>query len=184
MERRHTSHDKESSVKRRSKEEIETEKKEKHERQVVRMEKKAIAEMKKLIRAKKRIERENKQKEKEKLKLDKELFAKRVDSINKFIKKLKIPEKYIEAKAMNKKECDLIKKILSYEFFKLSVMTQNYNKYVFKVLSSKDNSLLMSVDDIYYLYNKVKDVGINFGNVNDTWLDSTDKIPWNFSVNI
>lgn len=165
--------------KRRTKAEIEAEKKAKAERKEALAKKKAEVEAKRLAREKKRAEREAlikakadaaALKEKEKLELEKqqkEIDALKVDT-----------KKYCKPVPMTKADRDHIKRIMASPDFRLSICTQHYGKSEFRVLNHRENEMVISVDGIYYFYNKTTDKGINFGSVFDTWLCTCKRIPW------
>lgn len=165
--------------KRRTKAEIEAEKKAKAERKAEIARKKAEREAKKLAREQKKAEKEAKikakadaaaAKEKEKLELAKQ---------QKEIDKLKVDtKKYCKPVPMTKADRDHIKKIMANPDFKLSMCTQTYGKSTFRVLNHRENELVISVDDVYYFYNKTTDKGINFGPIFETWLCTSKRIPW------
>ena len=157
-----------SSVrKRRTKTEIEAEKK-------LKAEKKALQE-------KKKAEREKKKLEKEAAKLEKENQKKEDAQVQKTIDKLKIGKEYFKACPMTTKEKTLCKKILE-QGPSMSVCHQQYGNICFNILAHRETEFLISVDSNYFFYNKQKNVGINFGSVFDTWCTSTDKIPWTDSI--
>ena len=79
---------------------------------------------------------------------------------------------------MTKADRDHIKKIMANPDFKLSICTQTYGKSTFRVLNHRENELVISVDDVYYFYNKTTDKGINFGPIFETWLCTSKRIPW------
>lgn len=165
--------------KRRSKAEIEAAKREKLERKLEREHKKAALEAKRKERADKKAAREAKAKakadaaaakEKEKLELAKQ---------QREIDKLKVDtKKYCKPVPMTKSDKDHIKKIMANPDFKLSMCTQTYGKSTFRVLNHRENELVISVDDVYYFYNKTTDKGINFGSIFETWLCTSKRIPW------
>lgn len=167
------------SPKRRSKAEIEAAKREKLERKLEREHKKAALEAKRKERADKKAAREAiakakadaaAAKEKEKLELAKQ---------QKEIDKLKVDtKKYCKPVPMTKSDKDHIKKIMANPDFKLSMCTQTYGKSTFRVLNHRENELVISVDDVYYFYNKTTDKGINFGSIFETWLCTSKRIPW------
>ena len=153
-----------SSVrKRRTKAEIEAEKK-------VKAEKKALQE-------KKKAEREKKKLEKEAAKLEKENQKIEDAKIQKIIDKLKIDKEYFKACPMTTKEKTLCKNILE-QGPSMSVCHQQYGNICFNILACRENEFLISVDCNYFFYNRSKNTGINFGSVFDTWCTSVDKIPW------
>ena len=155
--------------KRRTKVEIEAEKKFKAE--------------KKALQEKKKVEREKKKLEKEAAKLEKENQKIEDAKIQKIIDKLKIGKEYFKACPMTTKEKTLCKKILE-QAPSMSVCHQQYGNICFNILAHRENEFLISVDCNYFFYNKNKNTGINFGSVFDTWCTSVDKIPWTDSVNI
>lgn len=153
-----------SSVKkRRTKAEIEAEKK-------VKAEKKALQEKKKTEREKKKLEKEAARLEKENQKIEDAKVQKTID-------KLKIGKEYFKACPMTAKEKTLCKKILE-QGPSMSVCHQQYGNICFNILAHRENEFLISVDCNYFFYNKSKNAGINFGSVFDTWCTSVDKIPW------
>lgn len=165
--------------KRRTKAEIEAEKKAKAERKEAIARKKAEVEAKRLAREQKKAEREAAikakadaaaAKEKEKLELEKqqkEIDALKVDT-----------KKYCKPVPMTKAERDHIKRIMASADFRLSICTQHYGKSEFRVLNHRENEMVISVDGVYYFYNKTTDKGINFGSVFDTWLCTSKRVPW------
>lgn len=169
----------EAPKKRRTKAEIEAEKKAKAERKEAIARKKAEVEAKRLAREQKKAEREAAikakadaaaAKEKEKLELEKqqkEIDALKVDT-----------KKYCKPVPMTKAERDHIKRIMASADFRLSICTQHYGKSEFRVLNHRENEMVISVDGVYYFYNKITDKGINFGSVFDTWLCTSKRVPW------
>lgn len=169
----------EAPKKRRTKAEIEAEKKAKAERKEAIARKKAEIEAKRLAREQKKAEREAAikakadaaaAKEKEKLELEKqqkEIDALKVDT-----------KKYCKPVPMTKAERDHIKRIMASADFRLSICTQHYGKSEFRVLNHRENEMVISVDGVYYFYNKTTDKGINFGSVFDTWLCTSKRVPW------
>jgi len=169
----------EAPKKRRTKAEIEAEKKAKAERKEAIARKKAEAEAKRLAREQKKAEREAAikakadaaaAKEKEKLELEKqqkEIDALKVDT-----------KKYCKPVPMTKAERDHIKRIMASADFRLSICTQHYGKCEFRVLNHRENEMVISVDGVYYFYNKTTDKGINFGSVFNTWLCTSKRVPW------
>lgn len=169
----------EAPKKRRTKAEIEAEKKAKAERKEAIARKKAEVEAKRLAREQKKAEREAAikakadaaaAKEKEKLELEKqqkEIDALKVDT-----------KKYCKPVPMTKAERDHIKRIMASADFRLSICTQHYGKSEFRVLNHRENEMVISVDGVYYFYNKTTDKGINFGSVFDTWLCTSKRVPW------
>lgn len=149
--------------KRRTKVEIEAEKK-------VKAEKKALQEKKKAEREKKKLEKETAKLEKENQKIEDTKIQKTID-------KLKIGKEYFKACPMTTKEKTLCKKILE-QGPSMSVCHQQYGNICFNILAHRENEFLISVDCNYFFYNKNKNAGINFGSVFDTWCTSVDKIPW------
>lgn len=169
----------EAPKKRRTKAEIEAEKKAKAERKEAIARKKAEIEAKRLAREQKRAEREAAikakadaaaAKEKEKLELEKQ--QKEIDALNVDTKK------YCKPVPMTKADRDHIKKIMANPDFRLSICTQHYGKSEYRVLNHRENELVISVDGVYYFYNKLTDKGINFGPVFDTWLCTSKRVPW------
>lgn len=167
-----------------SKAEIAKQKLEKEERRKAREQKKIELELKKQAREKRKIELEKKRKEKEEAKNKKEVYKKSAAEIENFIKKLPIADGDVKPVPMTKTEYDLIKKILSYEYYKPSLMSQTFNKHSFRQIEVKGDEIVLDVDDVFYFYNKKTEKGINFGPVTGSWLDTTKKVPWNFKVNI
>ena len=174
-----TSTTKAAPKKRRTKAEIEAEKKAKAERKEAIARKKAEIEAKRLAREQKKAEREAKikakadaaaAKEKEKLELEKQ--QKEIDALNVDTKK------YCKPVPMTKADRDHIKRIMASIDFKMSICTQHYGKSEYRVLNHRENELVISVDGIYYFYNKLTDKGINFGSVFETWLCTSKRIPW------
>ena len=169
----------EAPKKRRTKAEIEAEKKAKAERKEAIARKKAEVEAKRLAREQKKAEREAAikakadaaaAKEKEKLELAKQ---------QKEIDKLKVDtKKYCKPVPMTKAERDHIKRIMASADFRLSICTQHYGKSEFRVLNHRENEMVISVDGVYYFYNKTTDKGINFGSVFNTWLCTSKRVPW------
>ena len=149
--------------KRRTKAEIEAEKK-------VKAEKKALQEKKKAEREKKKLEKEAAKLEKENQKIEDAKVQKTID-------KLKIGKEYFKACPMTTKEKTLCKKILE-QGPSMSVCHQQYGNICFNILAHRENEFLISIDSNYFFYNKSKNTGINFGSVFDTWCTSVDKIPW------
>lgn len=174
-----TSTTKAAPKKRRTKAEIEAEKKAKAERKEAIARKKAEIEAKRLARELKRAEREAAikakadaaaVKEKEKLELEKQ--QKEIDALNVDTKK------YCKPVPMTKADRDHIKRIMGSIDFKMSICTQHYGKSEYRVLNHRENELVISVDGIYYFYNRLTDKGINFGSVFETWLCTCKRIPW------
>lgn len=169
----------EAPKKRRTKAENEAEKKAKAERKEAIARKKAEVEAKRLAREQKKAEREAAikakadaaaAKEKEKLELEKqqkEIDALKVDT-----------KKYCKPVPMTKAERDHIKRIMASADFRLSICTQHYGKSEFRVLNHRENEMVISVDGVYYFYNKTTDKGINFGSVFNTWLCTSKRVPW------
>lgn len=149
--------------KRRTKAEIEADKK-------IKAEKKSLQE-------KKKAEREKKKLEKEAAKLKKENQKIEDAKVQKIIDKLKIGKEYFKACPMTTKEKTLCKKILD-QGPSMSVCHQQYGNICFNILAHRENEFLISIDSNYFFYNKSKNTGINFGSVFNTWCTSTDKIPW------
>ena len=161
---------------RRSKAEIEAEKKAKLERKLERERKKTEKEAKAKAREEKKAAKEAKLKAKEETTKAKELQKLEDEKVQKIIDKLKVGKEYAQPKPMTIKEKDLCKKIL--EVAVTSICSQTYGQHSFNILSHKENEFVISIDNIYYFYNKVKNTGINFGDVFDTWLESCKRIPW------
>lgn len=163
----------------RSKAEIEADKKARAERKAELARKKAEREKKRLERENKRKEREAKLKAKEDAARDKEKQKAEALKVQKFIDSLKVDlNQYCAPKPMVKAEKDLCNKILSNELTVMSVCSQVYGKHIFNILGCKNSEYVISIDSNYFFYNKEKNIGINFGSVFDTYLDSFDKIPW------
>lgn len=163
----------------RSKAEIEAEKKARAERKAELARKRAEREAKRLEREKKRKEREEKQLAKEAALKEKERQQAEDLKLKKFISSLKIDlTKYCEPKPMTKQEKDLCSKILSNEQTVLSVCSQTLGNHSFNILDYKNNEYVISIDSVYFFYNKENKSGINFGSVFDTYLDSKNKIPY------
>ena len=133
------------------------------------------------LQEKKKTEREKKKLEKEAAKLEKENQKIEDAKIQKIIDKLKIDKEYFKACPMTTKEKTLCKKILE-QGPSMSVCHQQYGNICFNILAYRENEFLISVDCNYFFYNKSKNTGINFGSVFDTWCTSIDKIPWTDSV--
>lgn len=169
---------------RRSKAEIEAEKRVRAERKAELARKKAEREAKAKVRAEKKAERERKAAEKVAAAKAKELQKVEDAKIQEFIDSLKIGPKYCKALPMTGKERELCKKILSDSTTRLSLCHQTSGSHTFSILSYKDNEYVISIDSVYYFYNKEKNLGINFGSVFDTWLETCKRIPWNGTVNI
>lgn len=161
---------------RRSKAEIEAEKKAKLERKLERERKKAEKEAKAKAREEKKAAKEAKLKAKEEAAKAKELQKLEDEKVQKIIDKLKVGKEYAQPKPMTVKEKDLCKKIL--EVAVISICSQTYGQHSFNILSHKGNEFVISIDSVYYFYNKAKNTGINFGSVFDTWLESCKRIPW------
>ena len=104
--------------------------------------------------------------------------------IQELIDSLKIGPKYCKAYPMTSKEKELCKKILSDPATRLSLCHQTSGSHAFNILSYKDSEYVISIDSVYYFYNKEKNLGINFGSVFGTWLETCKRIPWNGTVNI
>ena len=161
--------------KRRTKAEIEAEKKAKAERKAELARKKAEREAKKLAREQKKAEREAKIKAKEDAAAAKEAQKAEDAKIQKIIDGLKIDtSKYCAATPMTAKEKALVKKCLTSPSLVMSRCYQAVGGTEFHLLNWGVNEFIISVDNTYFFYNKEKNTGINFGSVFYTWLD-TDK---------
>ena len=161
--------------KRRTKAEIEAEKKAKAERKAELARKKAEREAKKLAREQKKAERDAKIKAKEDAAAAKEAKKAEDAKIQKIIDGLKIDtNKYCAATPMTAKEKALVKKCLTSPNFVMSRCYQAVGGTEFHLLNWGVNEFIISIDNIYFFYNKEKNIGINFGSVFYTWLD-TDK---------
>ena len=160
---------------RRTKAEIEAEKKAKAERKAELARKKAEREAKKLAREQKKAEREAKIKAKEDAAAAKEAQKAEDAKIQKIIDGLKIDtNKYCAATPMTAKEKALVKKCLTSPNLVMSRCYQAVGGTEFHLLNWGVNEFIISVDNTYFFYNKEKNTGINFGSVFYTWLD-TDK---------
>lgn len=147
--------------KRRTKAEIEAEKRAKAERK---------AEI-----ARKKAEREAKAKAKIEAAAAKEAQKSEDAKIQKIIDGLKIDtSKYCAATPMTAKEKALVKKCLTSPSLVMSRCYQAVGGTEFHLLNWGVNEFIISVDNTYFFYNKEKNTGINFGSVFYTWLD-TDK---------
>ena len=161
--------------KRRTKAEIEAEKKAKAERKAEIARKKAEREAKKLAREQKKAEREAKIKAKEDAAIAKEAQKSEDAKIQKIIDGLKIDtSKYCAATPMTAKEKALVKKCLTSPNLVMSRCYQIAGGTEFHLLNWGVNEFIISIDNTYFFYNKEKNTGINFGSVFYTWLD-TDK---------
>ena len=161
--------------KRRTKAEIEAEKKAKAERKAELARKKAEREAKRLAREQKKAEREAKIKAKEDAAASKEAQKAEDAKIQKIIDGLKIDtKKYCAATPMTAKEKALVKKCLTSPNLVMSRCYQIAGGTEFHLLNWGVNEFIISIDNIYFFYNKEKNTGINFGSVFYTWLD-TDK---------
>ena len=161
--------------KRRTKAEIEAEKKAKAERKAELARKKAEREAKKLAREQKKAEREAKIKAKEDAAAAKEAQKAEDAKIQKIIDGLKIDtNKYCAATPMTAKEKALVKKCLTSPNLVMSRCYQAVGGTEFHLLNWGVNEFIISIDNTYFFYNKEKNTGINFGSVFYTWLD-TDK---------
>ena len=161
--------------KRRTKAEIEAEKKAKAERKAELARKKAEREAKRLAREQKKAEREAKIKAKEDAAAAKEAQKVEDAKIQKIIDGLKIDtKKYCAATPMTAKEKALVKKCLTSPNLVMSRCYQIAGGTEFHLLNWGVNEFIISIDNIYFFYNKEKNTGINFGSVFYTWLD-TDK---------
>lgn len=164
-----------NTSKRRTKAEIEAEKKAKAERKAELARKKAEREAKKLAREQKKAEREAKIKAKEDAAAAKEAQKAEDAKIQKIIDGLKIDtSKYCAATPMTAKEKALVKKCLTSPNLVMSRCYQAVGGTEFYLLNWGVNEFIISVDNTYFFYNKEKNTGINFGSVFYTWLD-TDK---------
>ena len=138
---------------------------------------KAEIEAEKKVKAEKKVLQEKKKAEREAAKLEKENQKIEDAKVQKIIDKLKIGKEYFKACPMTTKEKTLCKKILD-QGPSMSVCHQQYGNICFNILAHRENEFLISVDCNYFFYNKSKNTGINFGSVFDTWCTSVDKIPW------
>lgn len=164
-----------ASKKRRTKAEIEAEKKAKAERKAELARKKAEREAKKLAREQKKAEREAKIKAKEDAAAAKEAQKAEDAKIQKIIDGLKIDtNKYCAATPMTAKEKALVKKCLTSPNLVMSRCYQAVGGTEFHLLNWGVNEFIISIENTYFFYNKEKNTGINFGSVFYTWLD-TDK---------
>lgn len=126
-----------------------------------------------------RATREAKKAEKEAKRLAKEQEAQNNVKVEALIKKLKVQKEFVQPTPMSLKEREHLQKILdSPDIRKDSMCIQTYGKSIVKVLEHQDDEYVISLDDIYYFYNVKKKVGINFGNVFDTWLNTCKRTPW------
>lgn len=163
------------SPKRRSKAEIEAEKREKLERKLERERKKAALEAKRKERADKKAAREAKAQAKIEAAEAKEAQKAEDAKTQKIIDGLKIDtKKYCAATPMTAKEKALVKKCLTSPSLVMSRCYQAVGGTEFHLLNWGVNEFIISVDNTYFFYNKEKNAGINFGSVFYTWLD-TDK---------
>ena len=163
------------SPKRRSKAEIEAAKREKLERKLERERKKAALEAKRKERADKKAAREAKTQAKIEAAAAKEAQKSEDAKIQKIIDGLKIDtNKYCAATPMTAKEKALVKKCLTSPSLVMSRCYQAVGGTEFHLLNWGINEFIISIDNIYFFYNKEKNTGINFGSVFYTWLD-TDK---------
>ena len=161
--------------KRRSKAEIEAAKREKLERKLERERKKVALEAKRKERADKKAAREAKTQAKIEAAIAKEAQKSEDAKIQKIIDGLKIDtSKYCAATPMTAKEKALVKKCLTSPSLVMSRCYQAVGGTEFHLLNWGVNEFIISVDNIYFFYNKEKNTGINFGSVFYTWLD-TDK---------
>ena len=164
-----------NTSKRRSKAEIEAAKREKLERKLEREHKKAALEAKRKERADKKAAREAKAKAKIEAAAAKEAQKSEDAKIQKIIDGLKIDtSKYCAATPMTAKEKALVKKCLTSPNLVMSRCYQAVGGTEFHLLNWGVNEFIISIDNIYFFYNKEKNTGINFGSVFYTWLD-TDK---------
>ena len=164
-----------NTSKRRSKAEIEAAKREKLERKLERERKKAALEAKRKERADKKAAREAKTQAKIEAAAAKEAQKSEDAKIQKIIDSLKIDtNKYCAATPMTAKEKALVKKCLTSPSLVMSRCYQAVGGTEFHLLNWGVNEFIISVDNIYFFYNKEKNTGINFGSVFYTWLD-TDK---------
>ena len=164
-----------NTSKRRSKAEIEAAKREKLERKLERERKKAALEAKRKERADKKAAREAKAQAKIEAAAVKEAQKSEDAKIQKIIDGLKIDtSKYCAATPMTAKEKALVKKCLTSPSLVMSRCYQAVGGTEFHLLNWGVNEFIISIDNIYFFYNKEKNTGINFGSVFYTWLD-TDK---------
>lgn len=164
-----------NTSKRRSKAEIEAAKREKLERKLERERKKAALEAKRKERADKKAAREAKAQAKIEAAAAKEAKKAEDAKIQKIIDGLKIDtKKYCAATPMTAKEKALVKKCLTSPNLVMSRCYQAVGGTEFHLLNWGVNEFIISIDNIYFFYNKEKNIGINFGSVFYTWLD-TDK---------
>lgn len=163
------------SPKRRSKAEIEAEKRAKLERKLEREHKKAALEAKRKERADNKAAREAKAQAKIEAAAAKEAQKAEDAKIQKIIDGLKIDtSKYCAATPMTAKEKALVKKCLTSPSLVMSRCYQAVGGTEFHLLNWGVNEFIISIDNTYFFYNKEKNTGINFGSVFYTWLD-TDK---------
>ena len=161
--------------KRRTKAEIEAERKAKAERKAELARKKAEREAKKLAREQKKAAREAKTQAKIEAAAAKEAQKSEDAKIQKIIDGLKIDtSKYCAATPMTAKEKALVKKCLTSPSLVMSRCYQAVGGTEFHLLNWGVNEFIISIDNTYFFYNKEKNTGINFGSVFYTWLD-TDK---------
>lgn len=164
-----------NTSKRRSKAEIEAAKREKLERKLERERKKAALEAKRKERADKKAAREAKAQAKIEAAAVKEAQKSEDAKIQKIIDGLKIDtSKYCAATPMTSKEKALVKKCLTSPSLVMSRCYQAVGGTEFHLLNWGVNEFIISIDNTYFFYNKEKNIGINFGSVFYTWLD-TDK---------
>ena len=164
-----------NTSKRRSKAEIEAAKRERLERKLERERKKAALEAKRKERADKKAAREAKTQAKIEAAAAKEAQRSEDAKIQKIIDGLKIDtSKYCAATPMTAKEKALVKKCLTSPNLVMSRCYQAVGGTEFHLLNWGVNEFIISIDNIYFFYNKEKNTGINFGSVFYTWLD-TDK---------
>ena len=164
-----------NTSKRRSKAEIEAAKREKLERKLERERKKAALEAKRKERADKKAAREAKTQAKIEAAAAKEAQKAEDAKIQKIIDGLKIDtKKYCAATPMTAKEKALVKKCLTSPNLVMSRCYQAVGGTEFHLLNWGVNEFIISIDNICFFYNKEKNIGINFGSVFYTWLD-TDK---------
>lgn len=164
-----------NTSKRRSKAEIEAAKREKLERKLERERKKAALEAKRKERADKKAAREAKAQAKIEAAAAKEAQKSEDAKIQKIIDGLKIDtSKYCAATPMTAKEKALVKKCLTSPNLVMSRCYQAVGGTEFHLLNWGVNEFIISIDNVYFFYNKEKNIGINFGSVFYTWLD-TDK---------
>lgn len=177
-----TGNAKDSTKHRRSKAEIEAAKRAKIERQLERQRKKDALEAKRKERADKKAAREAKALAKVEAAAAKEAQRAEDAKIQKIIDGLKIDtSKYCAAAPMTVKEKALVKKCLTSPDLVMSRCYQMHGSTEFHLLNWSENEFVISIDNTYFFYNKVKNTGINFGSVFYTWLDTDKKNPLVFT---